>query len=67
LTAPVKFTMSVVLVGRSLKVTIPRELATYMGLRKGDTVSMWADNSYVVIEKQGVQDSRCMEKEKDAS
>jgi AbrB family looped-hinge helix DNA binding protein len=48
---PVKFKVSVVLVGKSLKVTIPKELCEHLGLKKGDTVLMWADNSHIIIEK----------------
>jgi AbrB family looped-hinge helix DNA binding protein len=49
---PVKFTISVVLVGKSLKITIPKELCEHLGLEKGDTVSMWADNNHIIIEKK---------------
>lgn len=49
---PVKFKISVVLVGKSLKVTIPKELAEHLELKKGDTVVMWADNSHVILEKK---------------
>jgi antitoxin component of MazEF toxin-antitoxin module len=49
---PVKFTISVVLVGKSLKVTIPKELCEHMSLEKGDQVSMWADNQHIIIEKK---------------
>jgi antitoxin component of MazEF toxin-antitoxin module len=49
---PVKFKISVVLVGKSLKVTIPKELVEHLSLKKGDTVAMWADNSHVVLEKE---------------
>jgi bifunctional DNA-binding transcriptional regulator/antitoxin component of YhaV-PrlF toxin-antitoxin module len=49
---PVKFKISVVLVGKSLKVTIPKELAEHLELNKGDHVVMWADNSHVVLEKE---------------
>jgi AbrB family looped-hinge helix DNA binding protein len=51
-TMPVKFTISVVLVGKSLKVTIPKELCEHLGLEKGDTVQMWADNQHIIIEKK---------------
>ncbi|MGD6850729.1 MAG: AbrB/MazE/SpoVT family DNA-binding domain-containing protein [Candidatus Bathyarchaeia archaeon] len=49
---PVKFKISVVLVGKSLKVTIPKELAEHLELEKGDMVEMWADNSHVVLQKK---------------
>jgi len=50
---PVKFEISVVQVGKSLKVTIPVEIVRHLNLKKGDIVLMWADNSHVVIEKKG--------------
>jgi AbrB family looped-hinge helix DNA binding protein len=49
---PVKFTISVVLVGKSLKVTIPKEICEHLNLQKGDQVSMWADNSHIIMEKK---------------
>ncbi len=49
---PVKFEIKVVQVGNSLKITVPKEIARHMSLKKGDVVSMWADNSHVVIEKK---------------
>ena len=49
---PVKFEVSVVLVGKSLKVTIPKEVCRHLGLKKGDVVLMWADNTHVVLEKK---------------
>lgn len=48
---PVKFRVSVVLVGKSLKVTVPKEICEHVGLRKGDMVSMWADDGHVIFEK----------------
>ena len=49
---PVKFEVSVVLVGKSLKVTIPKEICQHINLKKGDHISMWADNSHIIIEKK---------------
>ena len=49
---PVKFEVSVVLVGKSLKVTIPKEVCKHLDLKKGDMVLMWADNSHLIIEKK---------------
>jgi antitoxin component of MazEF toxin-antitoxin module len=49
---PVKFEISVVLVGKSLKVTIPKEICEHLQLNKGDRISMWADNSHVIFEKK---------------
>jgi bifunctional DNA-binding transcriptional regulator/antitoxin component of YhaV-PrlF toxin-antitoxin module len=48
---PTKFKISVVLVGKSLKVTIPKELCEQYSLKKGDIISMWADNSHILMEK----------------
>jgi bifunctional DNA-binding transcriptional regulator/antitoxin component of YhaV-PrlF toxin-antitoxin module len=48
---PVKFEVSVMQVGSSLRITIPKELAAHLDLKKGDVVQMWADNSHVVLEK----------------
>jgi len=48
---PVKFEVSVVLVGKSLKVTIPKEVCHYLALTKGDKVSMWVDDTHIIIEK----------------
>jgi bifunctional DNA-binding transcriptional regulator/antitoxin component of YhaV-PrlF toxin-antitoxin module len=49
---PTKFTISIVQVGKSLKVTIPKEICAQYSLRKGDKIEMWADNSHVVIQKK---------------
>jgi bifunctional DNA-binding transcriptional regulator/antitoxin component of YhaV-PrlF toxin-antitoxin module len=49
---PVKFKISVVQVGRSLKVTIPVEIAEHLKVKKGDIVLMWTDNSHVILEKE---------------
>lgn len=53
---PVKFEVSVMQVGNSFRITIPKELAAHLELGKGDTVVMWADNSHVVLhKKKGVE------------
>jgi AbrB family looped-hinge helix DNA binding protein len=52
---PVKFNVSVVQVGKSLKITIPKEICEYLDLKKGDTVSMWVDDSHLVVEKKSTQ------------
>ena len=51
-TLPVKFTLKVAQVGNSLRVTLPKEICEHMGIKKGDAVSMWVDNSHVVLEKK---------------
>lgn len=49
---PVKFEISVVLVGKSLKITIPKEVATHLKIKKGDIVELWVDNNHVIVEKK---------------
>ena len=49
---PIKFTLKVAHVGNSLKVTIPKEIAAHINIKKGDTVEMWVDNSHIIIEKK---------------
>lgn len=48
---PVKFKISVVLVGKSLKITIPKEVAEHLDIKKGDAVELWVDNSHMILEK----------------
>ena len=49
---PVKFEVSVMQNEKSVRVTIPKELAAHLNLKKGDSVIMWADNSHVILEKK---------------
>lgn len=49
---PVKFEISVVQVGKSLKITIPKEVARHLDLEKGDTVELWVDNQHMIVEKK---------------
>jgi AbrB family looped-hinge helix DNA binding protein len=49
---PVKFTLKVAKVGNSVRVTLPKEIREHLDLQVGDSISMWADNSHVVIEKK---------------
>ena len=49
---PVKFELSVMQVGNSLRVTIPKEVAKHLNLNKGDTVEMWVNNSSIIVEKK---------------
>ena len=55
---PVKFQISVVQVGKSLKVTIPVEVARHLGIKKGDIVEMWVDNSHIIMEKKDYEESK---------
>jgi len=49
---PVRFELSVMQVGNSLRVTIPKEVAKHLELAKGDTVQLWVDNGHIMIEKK---------------
>lgn len=49
---PIKLEVSVMQVGSSLRITIPKEVAAHLELKKGDTVQLWADNSHVILEKK---------------
>jgi len=43
---------SVVQVGNSLKITIPKEVVKHVGLEKGSKVELWVDNGHVIVEKK---------------
>ena len=49
---PVKFEVSVMQVGSSYRITVPKELAAHLNIKKGDDVVMWADNSHIVVQKK---------------
>jgi putative addiction module antidote len=49
---PVKFTLKVAQVGNSLRVTLPKEICEHLNIEKGDPVSMWVDDSHIIIEKK---------------
>jgi antitoxin component of MazEF toxin-antitoxin module len=48
----VKFEGSVMQVGNSLRVTIPKEIAKHMALERGDVVELWVDNHSIILEKK---------------
>jgi len=50
---PVKFEISVVQVGKSLKVTIPVEIVRHLQLKKGDKVFLHVDNGHIIVERKG--------------
>jgi putative addiction module antidote len=52
MTMPVKFEVSVMQVGNSLRVTIPKEVAQHLKIKKGDKLTMYSDNSHVILEKK---------------
>ena len=49
---PVRFEMSVVQVGNSLKVTIPKEVAKHLAIEKGDSVELWVNDGQMILEKK---------------
>ena len=49
---PVKFEISVVQVGKSLKVTIPVEITRYLNIKKGDVLEMWVDDSHIKAKRK---------------
>jgi AbrB family looped-hinge helix DNA binding protein len=48
---PVKFEVSILKTGSSLRITIPKEIARYLGLAKGDKVSVYANDHRMITEK----------------
>jgi AbrB family looped-hinge helix DNA binding protein len=49
---PLKIEVSVMQVGTSLRITIPKEVVAHLDIKKGDKVQLWADNSHVILEKK---------------
>lgn len=47
---PIKFEVSVMQVGSSLRITIPKEVARHLQIKKGDKLVMYSDNSHVILE-----------------
>jgi AbrB family looped-hinge helix DNA binding protein len=49
---PVKFESSVMQVGNSLRITIPKEISKYLDIKKGDILELWTNNHNILIEKK---------------
>ena len=49
---PVKFEVSVMQVGASLRITIPKEIGKHLSLEKGNMVELWVDNHRIIMEKK---------------
>ena len=49
---PVEFEISVVKVGNSLRMTIPKQIAKAMNLVKGDTLLVSMTNGDMIVRKQ---------------
>lgn len=50
---PIKFEVSVMQVGNSLRITVPKQVAQHLQIKKGDKLIMYSDNGRVLIEKKG--------------
>ena len=50
---PIKFEVSVMQVGNSLRVTVPKQVAQHLQIKKGDKLLMYSDDGRVIIEKKG--------------
>jgi AbrB family looped-hinge helix DNA binding protein len=48
---PVKFKIKVVKIGNSLRVTIPKEIAEAVDLKKGNMVEVYLDDDKIIIRK----------------
>jgi len=49
---PIQFEISVVKVGNSLRMTIPKEIAKAMNLVKGDTLLVGMNNGDMIVKKK---------------
>ena len=52
MTMPVKFKLSVMQVGNSLRITIPKEIAAHLKIKKGDIVELWVTDQRIIVEKK---------------
>jgi AbrB family looped-hinge helix DNA binding protein len=58
---PIKFEVSVMQVGNSLRITVPKEVAQHLQIKKGDKLLMYSDNSHVVLEKKKEKEEKARE------
>jgi AbrB family looped-hinge helix DNA binding protein len=49
---PIKFKRKISESGRALRVNIPKEIANYLNIEKGDTVLVYVDNGRMIVEKE---------------
>lgn len=49
---PIEFTISLVEVGGSLRMTVPKEIAEALRLKKGDKVSVGLDDHTMTVRKK---------------
>ena len=50
---PIKFEVSVMQIGNSMRITVPKEVARHLQIKKGDKLVMYSDNGRVILEKRG--------------
>jgi len=50
----IKFELSVMQVGHSLRITIPKPVAQHLQLKKGDTAVMYSNDGHVILEKKAI-------------
>jgi AbrB family looped-hinge helix DNA binding protein len=48
----IMFEVSVMQVGNSLRITVPKEVAHHLQIQKGDKLIMYSDDSRVIVEKK---------------
>lgn len=49
---PIKFKVKTNRVGKSLRITLPAEIAEYLHLETGDYVELWEEQGKIVIGKK---------------
>jgi AbrB family looped-hinge helix DNA binding protein len=49
---PIKFEVSVMQVGASLRITVPKQVAAHLGIKKGDKIVLYSDDGHVIMERK---------------
>lgn len=49
---PIKFKVKTNTVGKSLRITLPIEIAEYLKLEAGDYVELWEESGKIIIAKK---------------
>jgi AbrB family looped-hinge helix DNA binding protein len=67
-TMPVKFDTRAVKVGNSIRITIPKEIASHLHIESGDRLHVWVDDSCMLVakckEERGVEEDERRERER---
>ena len=67
MTVPVKFEIRAVKVGNSIRMTIPKEIASHLHVEPGDRLHVWVDDSRMIVakckEERRVEEDERREKE----